>query len=165
MLLQDKPTDMKQFQHLSFEEFDAAPSPRVLKSHYASSLLPGTHGGSIKEALPQGMKVVIVSRNPYDACVSGYYHFGKPTGIPFEGYATAWLNGMAEYGSYFDWIKQWYHEYKTEEHLVSVSIFLWWFFPFLMLSFGFSLSLLLFFFLFLSASPGCFSQTYHLDSI
>jgi hypothetical protein len=124
MLLQDKPTDMKQFQHLSFEEFDAAPSPRVLKSHYASSLLPGTHGRSIREALPQGMKVVIVSRNPYDACVSGYYHFGKPTGIPFEGYATAWLNGMAEYGSYFDWIKQWYHEYKAEEHLVSVSIFL-----------------------------------------
>jgi hypothetical protein len=111
MLFQDRVTNERQYQNMTWEEFDSAPAPRILKSHNGMGVFLGSKGQGVA-GLPTGMKIVIVSRNPYDACVSGYYHFAKPKGCPFEGYAIAWINGMMNYGSYFDWIKGWYAEYK-----------------------------------------------------
>jgi hypothetical protein len=111
MLLQDRVTNERQYQNMTWEEFDSAPAPRIVKIHYPVPILIGSKGQGVA-SLPEGMKIVIISRNPYDACVSGYYHFAKPTGAPFEAYATAFINGMLTYGSYFDWIKGWYAEYK-----------------------------------------------------
>ena len=76
---------------LSINEFDQAPSPRILKSHAllitgrgSPSHLSGSGcssgGDESKEefALPEGVKVIIVTRNPLDACVSSYYHAWNP---------------------------------------------------------------------------------------
>jgi hypothetical protein len=111
MLFQDRVTNERQFQNMTWEEFDSAPSPRILKCHFPIQILAGSKGQGVA-GLPEGMKIVIMSRNPYDACVSGYYHFGKPSGAPFEAYATTFINGLVGDGSYFDWIKGWYAEYK-----------------------------------------------------
>jgi hypothetical protein len=110
-LFQDRASDDRQFQNMTWEEFDSAPAPRIFKSHLPIQLVLGTKGQGVA-ALPEGMKTVIVSRNPYDTCVSAYYFFAKPKGCPFEAYALAWLEGAVEYGNYFDWMKGWYEEYK-----------------------------------------------------
>jgi hypothetical protein len=71
---------------LSWESFDTAPAPRVIKTHAPLQLLLGTNGRGV-EALPERTKVVVVSRNPLDACVSCYYHAWNPfkSGWPFDG--------------------------------------------------------------------------------
>lgn len=51
------------------EHFDAQESPRVIKSHLSISLLPK----AIWKSKP---KIIYVTRNPKDACVSNY-HFQK----------------------------------------------------------------------------------------
>jgi hypothetical protein len=75
-----------EFEPLSMEEFDSAPGPRVIKTHAQLDRLIGTNGGGIED-LPLGAKIVCVSRNPLDACVSFYYHGWSPykSGWPFEG--------------------------------------------------------------------------------
>lgn len=95
---------------ISWEELDAAPSPRVLKSHAPPSLLLG--GGPA--SLPEGMKVLVVCRNPLDACVSSYYHAFNPhrSGWPFPAWATAWIGGYSPHGSYLDWVTSWQEEVK-----------------------------------------------------
>lgn len=64
------------------------------------------------DQLPDGVKVVAVSRNPMDACVSSYYHAFNPykSGWPFDAWAGAWLSGSTVHGSWFDWVKLWYLE-------------------------------------------------------
>ena len=58
--------------------------------------------------LPEGAKVIIVSRNPLDACVSGYYHFAK--GWDFEAWAAVWLSGYAYFGDFFEWVRGWHED-------------------------------------------------------
>ncbi len=50
---------------MSVQDFDELPSPRVLKSHAPTNLFLDKE----KKA-----KVIYVTRNPFDACVSCYYH-------------------------------------------------------------------------------------------
>jgi hypothetical protein len=75
----------KEFETLMWAEFENAPAPRLLKSHAPVQLLLGTNSEGV-EALPPGAKVVIVSRNPLDACVSCFYHAWNPykSGWPFD---------------------------------------------------------------------------------
>jgi hypothetical protein len=49
-------------------------------------MLLGSGGEGLKH-LPKGLKVIIVSRNPLDACVSSFYHAWNPakSGWPFDG--------------------------------------------------------------------------------
>ncbi len=76
-----------EFATLSWDAFNNAPSPRVIKSHSPLPLLLGSHGQGMR-SLPRGTKAIIISRNPLDACVSSYYHAFNPckSGWPFEGY-------------------------------------------------------------------------------
>jgi hypothetical protein len=112
MLFQDRADDgEKEFQALTWEDFDFAPSPRIIKTHHALPLLLGTNRQGVS-ALPNGTKVIVVSRNPYDACVSGFHHFGTHRNCPFDAWATLFLSGTIYFGSYFDWLKGWYAEYK-----------------------------------------------------
>eukprot|EP01035_Chromulina_nebulosa_P020322 gene20322-26379_t len=96
---------------ITWEEFESAPRPRVLKTHSPYHLLLGTNGNGVK-ALPSTTKVILMSRNPLDACVSSYYHAWNPfkSGWPFEAWASLWLNGYVPHGSWFDWVKGWYKE-------------------------------------------------------
>ena len=57
-----------------------------------------------------GTKVIVVSRNPLDACVSAYYHAWNPakSGWPFSAWAAAWLSGNVPHGSWFDWVRRWH---------------------------------------------------------
>jgi hypothetical protein len=113
MLFQEIETCGGEFLPLTFEDFDDAPSPRIIKAHMPKELLLGSQRRGV-EGLPEEMKTVIVSRNPFDACVSMFYHAFNPykSGWPFDAWATAWLNGYAMFGDYFAWIKGWYAEYE-----------------------------------------------------
>ena len=93
---------------LSWEEFAEAPRPRVIKTHAPAQLLLGC-GGKALENLPSFVKVVVVSRNPLDACVSCFYHGFNPhkSGWPFDAWASTWFSGKVPHGSYFDWVKGW----------------------------------------------------------
>ena len=52
-----------------------------------------------------------MTRNPYDACVSHYYHAWSPyrSGWPFNAWARTWLRAdeWAPYGSWFAWHRAW----------------------------------------------------------
>lgn len=88
-----------EFISLSINDFDQAPSPRIIKSHAPPHLLltgrrsppdlprhDAGDGGSGDSScssgeqlwLPEGAKVIVVTRNPLDACVSSYYHAWNP---------------------------------------------------------------------------------------
>jgi hypothetical protein len=103
-----------EFAPLSFEEFDNAPSPRVIKSHARYEQLLGCQGEGIKN-LPDGVKVLVVSRNPLDACVSSYYHAFNPfkSGWVFDAWAAVFLSGHIMFGSYFEWVKGWWEDIQA----------------------------------------------------
>lgn len=86
-------------------------TPRVIKSHAPVELFLGsTDGKGIKNIIDSGAKIIVVSRNPLDACVSSYYHAFNPfkSGWPFEAWASAWLNSMFAHGSWFNFVKEWH---------------------------------------------------------
>ena len=104
-----------EFVPITMDEFDDAPSPRTLKSHAPPHLLL-TGGPTMRPdqapgmaSLPLGVKVLVVTRNPLDACVSSYYHAWNPfeSGWPFDAWAAAWLSGNVPHGCWFDWVKSW----------------------------------------------------------
>lgn len=102
----------KQASPISWEDFENMPvTNRVLKSHCAPSMLVGTQGKGI-EALPEGMKVIVVTRNPFDACVSSYFYGFNAcrNGWPFTAWASAWVTGMVPMGSWFAFSKEWYEQ-------------------------------------------------------
>eukprot|EP01036_Dinobryon_divergens_P029716 gene29716-38849_t len=121
-----------EFIPLTIDEFDQAPSPRIIKSHAPPHLLltgrrilpdlpphaDMRDGGDTKcisgaqLSLPEGVKVIVVTRNPLDACVSSYYHAWNPckSGWPFSAWAAAWLSGHVPHGSWFEWVKAWSRE-------------------------------------------------------
>ncbi|XP_078051833.1 sulfotransferase 2, partial [Augochlora pura] len=73
------------------------PRPRYIKSHLPYDLLPR----QINEKKP---KIIYVSRNPKDTCVSFYHYcrtFHNATGS-FEDFAELFLNGNQPMGSYWD---------------------------------------------------------------
>lgn len=92
---------------MSVDDFDALPAPRVLKTHAPTQLFLDRS----KKA-----KVIYVTRNPFDACVSCYYH-PKPgvspqsNGVPFDAFCKLWLTDRVEFGGWIDHIKGWREEY------------------------------------------------------
>lgn len=113
MILNDVEPKGGQFYNLPWEEFDNAPAPRVMKCHMPVPLLYATKDQGVS-ALPKGMKILVVTRNPLDACVSSYYHAFNPfkSGWPFDAWATLFLNGYCHFGNYSDWVKGWYEQYQ-----------------------------------------------------
>lgn len=106
----------KQAAPITWEEFDNLPvQNRVMKSHARPSMIPGCSNRGV-ETLPNGMKVLIVTRNPFDACVSSYFYGFNAfrNGWPFEAWASLWLTGIIPMGSWFDFTREWYVE--TQKH-------------------------------------------------
>ena len=89
-------------------EFKAMPrsSPRVLKTHASRDIFLG-----VKEDgdLLEGLKLIYVTRNARDACVSSYYHAFNPhkQGWPFDAWVVAWSGGLFESGTLFDHNRGW----------------------------------------------------------
>lgn len=98
----------KQAAPMSLEDFAAVPAPRVMKSHAAVDMLLGAHGQGLA-GLPEGVKVLLITRNPFDACVSSYYygHNAHRMGWPFEAWAAMFLSGLLPQGDWFEWVRGW----------------------------------------------------------
>ncbi|KAL8565919.1 hypothetical protein ACOMHN_000496 [Nucella lapillus] len=85
-----------------FEDFDSAPSPRILNTHLPIRLL----SPQIKE---KKVKIINVYRNVKDVAVSSYFHFKQ---IPGSGINTLediggpLISGPLPYGTYIDYMKQ-----------------------------------------------------------
>ena len=91
---------------VSLADFEDMPAPRIIKSHARRRLLLGRDDAG---DLPEGVRVVVVTRNPKDACTSGYYHAFNPhkRGWPFAAWASAWAAGAVPSGSWFEWTREW----------------------------------------------------------
>ncbi|XP_072145214.1 sulfotransferase 1C4-like [Dermacentor andersoni] len=84
-----------------------APQPRALKTHLPFHLIPYSRNA----------KYICIMRNPYDCCVSLYYHtrnnppynFSEGT---FEEFFELFLDGRVEFGDYFDNVLSWYKHRK-----------------------------------------------------
>ena len=91
----------------SIETAENMKSPRVIKSHLPFEMLPPN--------LLDTCKVIFVSRNPKDTCVSFYHHSknfeesntmenGEFIGT-FADFAETFLDGTCAYGSYWTMLK------------------------------------------------------------
>lgn len=101
---------------MSITEFDNLTGVRVLKSHAPRSLfLANGHDGKITK----DVKLIYVTRNPFDACVSCYYH-PKPgvspesQGCSFAAFAKLWLSSSIEFGGWINHVKGWREAYHRD---------------------------------------------------
>eukprot|EP00656_Telonema_subtile_P009551 TRINITY_DN144_c0_g1_i1.p1 TRINITY_DN144_c0_g1~~TRINITY_DN144_c0_g1_i1.p1 ORF type:complete len:346 (-),score=60.59 TRINITY_DN144_c0_g1_i1:240-1277(-) len=102
----------------SLEWFEALPSPRVLKNHAnVRKAVTGPGDG----LLADGVKYVVCTRNPLDACTSCYYHAWNPSanGWPFDAWVEAWLRGdeHSSCGSWFSWHRDWHALAQSDQLL------------------------------------------------
>ncbi|XP_018417560.1 PREDICTED: sulfotransferase 1C2-like [Nanorana parkeri] len=85
-----------------FEEVNARPSPRVLKSHLPYQLVPPSFW-------KHNCKVIYVARNARDTLTS-FFHFDHlvlihPDPEPFEDYLQRFMKGDVGWGSWYDHVK------------------------------------------------------------
>ena len=78
-------------------------SPRVMKSHLPISIIPPD--------VTKTSKILVVMRNPKDACVSFFHHERllpnhvlKPS-YSFDDYAKMFMQGKVPYGDYWMFLK------------------------------------------------------------
>ena len=88
---------------LDLAAFGALPAPRVVKTHAPFELFLG------RDALAEGLRVIYVTRDARDACVSAYYHAANPhaLGWPFGAWAAAWAGGFFEHGTIWAHRRSW----------------------------------------------------------
>lgn len=102
---------------MTLSQFNSLPEPRVLKTHEPPSLF--------LDSKQKVAKVLYVTRNPFDACVSCYYHpkvgvSPASCGMEFDAFCKLWLSSKVEFGGWIDHVKGW-----REEYLNSNSNILW----------------------------------------
>lgn len=88
---------------------------RLIKTHAPRNIFIGNNGG----ALPSGIKVVYVVRNPKDQAVSMFYQefhnsANNKRMWPFDAWLSFWFSGNAHYGSWFHHIKTWWDAYQLD---------------------------------------------------
>ncbi|KFM64916.1 Sulfotransferase 1C2, partial [Stegodyphus mimosarum] len=95
------------FQHVPFLEvtgpdaLEALSTPRIIKTHLPFHLQPYNPSS----------KYIYIIRNPWDCCVSYYYHHQMDTSQPqltFDKYFELFITGELGWGDYFDHILSWY---------------------------------------------------------
>jgi hypothetical protein len=96
-----------EFARMTWADFDAAPAPRLIKTHAPVHLILGM---ADDVSMPTGTKVIVVTRNPMDACVSRFYHAFNPAkqGWNFGAWAACWLSGNTAFGDWFAWVRGWW---------------------------------------------------------
>ena len=93
---------------MTLSQFNSLPEPRVLKTHAPPSLF--------LDSTQKVAKVLYVTRNPFDACVSCYYHpkvgvSPASCGMDFDAFCKLWLSSKVEFGGWIDHTKGWREEY------------------------------------------------------
>lgn len=107
-------------------EFASLPSPRVVKTHALPMLLLGreppthkmhfAHQGEAASLppplLPQGVRVIYLSREPKDVVLSSYHHPAGATspantGWPLDAFVALWAAGKVEHGEWSDHVCAW----------------------------------------------------------
>ncbi|ESO90233.1 hypothetical protein LOTGIDRAFT_147792, partial [Lottia gigantea] len=83
---------------------DSKPSPRILNTHYRFHDLP-------TDIHTKNPKILYIRRNPKDASVSFYNHTIKLSKYyeysgQFSDYLKLWMEGKLDYGSWFDYVKE-----------------------------------------------------------
>lgn len=118
-ILDEKPEEF-------YAKLDQMPSPRIIKTHYPFELLP--------PKLLDTCKVIFVSRNVKDACVSYYHHNrlfkGTDFDSSFEVFADLYKKNNILQGGYFEMLRSgwsrkghpnlfifWYEEIKEDQQL------------------------------------------------
>ncbi|XP_050036934.1 sulfotransferase ssu-1-like isoform X2 [Dermacentor andersoni] len=116
------PKDMEEFMRRSpFMEMigagaaESMPRPGAIKTH-----LPFSH----QPYSPQA-KYIYVSRNPYDCCVSYYYHcksfaMYQFADQPFDKFFDLFVEGKVEFGDYFDHQISWY-DHRNDDNVLFVT--------------------------------------------
>lgn len=109
---------------MSITEFENLQgNSRVLKSHAPPNLFLAKEeeDNNNKFKIAKGVKVIYVTRNPFDACVSCYYH-PKPGvspqshGCPFDAFAKLWLSTNIEFGGWCNHVKEWRKVYNENNN-------------------------------------------------
>jgi hypothetical protein len=117
----------------TLEQLSAKSAPRFFKSHANFKDLP-------RGKNPEGVKTIVVSRNPKDTCVSMWHHarekpeFNLNGGAPrpgsddppapievcpdFEDFVKLFLSGQAECGSWFNHTLEWYAASLTDPNIL-----------------------------------------------
>ena len=75
-------------------------------------------------------KIIIVARNPKDACVSYYYHQKNidykeaetAFNADFSLFFTLWISGLVRNDNWFSWYKEWYDIYMDKDNQLSKKI-------------------------------------------
>lgn len=89
-----------------------APRPAAFKTHLPFNKVPYS---------PYA-KYIYITRNPYDCCVSYYYHTRNIQAYRFQNgtfdeFFELFLNGKVDYGDYFDSVMSWY-EHRTDPNIL-----------------------------------------------
>lgn len=97
------------------ESVDAMPRPGVIKTHMPFHLHPYS-----TEA-----KYIYITRNPYDCCVSFYYHTKSLPEYHFEDgsfdeFFDMFLDGRVDFGDYFEHVLSWY-ERRFDDNVLFVT--------------------------------------------
>ena len=106
---------------MTLSQFNSLPEPRVLKTHAPPSLF--------LDSDQKIAKVLYVTRNPFDACVSCYYHpkvgvSPASCGMDFDAFCKLWLSTKVEFGGWIDHTKGWREEYLnsyTDSNMLWIS--------------------------------------------
>uniref|UniRef100_A0A7S3Z3L5 Sulfotransferase domain-containing protein n=3 Tax=Lotharella globosa TaxID=91324 RepID=A0A7S3Z3L5_9EUKA len=102
------------------QQFANIPGRRVIKEHMNREHFVGqTKDGQ----LTPGIKVVYVTRNPMDACVSAYHHPGRCSpeegdAFPFNAYCKWFLERGFAWGTWFEHVRGWREEWKRNQEQV-----------------------------------------------
>jgi hypothetical protein len=117
----------EEFVPRSVEWFESLPAPRVIKTHqpaWNGSLLGGEDAkadGSHARLLTPGVKYIVVTRNPFDTCVSFLHHAGYPVrdGWPMDAWVEAFCTAEqhSNVGSWFSWYQSWWQQAQSEQVL------------------------------------------------
>ncbi|CAN7941185.1 unnamed protein product [Ixodes pacificus] len=109
--------------------FKSAPFLELLGAEGAKDM---TRPGAIKTHLPfdkqphsERAKYIYVTRNPYDCCVSFYYHTKNFPAYEFENWTfdeffDLFVRGRVNYGDYFDHLLSWY-EHSEDPNVLFVT--------------------------------------------
>ncbi|XP_037576742.1 sulfotransferase ssu-1 [Dermacentor silvarum] len=89
-----------------------APKPSVFRSHLPFNKIPYS---------PEA-KYVYIARNPYDSCVSFYYHtrdipFYRFRNGTFDQFFELFMQGRVEHGEYFENVISWY-EHRNDSNVL-----------------------------------------------